>query len=264
MMKFALLFLFLSCSNIKTFLFGDPNRVKLDASSYRYTDQNDYINNLRGFEPSFLKYVENERVQLSDSENRYLLELSARVINNNELLLNFDAKKIKFHIINSKVPYHFSLPGGVIFFSTNLIGKYIKYEGILISIITYELIKSIKNIYMKNIIVPVGVIPLEKILFLTKINLDSKMEINKWAFYALKRSGFDPLSYLSWIQTQNKHALDFTLMSGDIKIISKEEFLFKKFIVKKRLNKRNDKVYENSSKEFYEFIKKYNTDRIQV
>ncbi|MFN8369376.1 MAG: hypothetical protein U0T83_01990 [Bacteriovoracaceae bacterium] len=264
MVKLLVLFLFLSCSNIRIFLFGDPNRVKIDTGSYKYIDKDDYIGNLRGLEGSFLKFAEKDIIKLSTSENKYLMGLSERVINNNELLLNFEAKKVRFHIIKSKIPYHFSLPGGVIFFSTSLIGKYIKYEGILISIITYELFKSIKNIYMKNIIVPVGVIPLEKILFLTKINLDSKMEINKWAFYALKRSGFDPLSYLSWIQTQNKHALDFTLMSGDIKIISKEEFLFKKFIVNKRLNKRNDKLYENSSKEFYEFIKKFNMDRLEV
>jgi hypothetical protein len=91
-------------------------------------------------------------------------------------------------------------------------------------------------------------------LSLLRLNIEEKVEIHKWAFHILKRVGIDTDSYLSWIQIQNRNSVDFSLQLGDISSISREESLFKAFIIKNTEKKKTSKSHEGSSREFYAFI----------
>ena len=123
----------------------------------------------------------------------------------------------------------------------------------LVSTLSYELVRSEKLLYPKLTIIPVGYIPLERILMLGRLNLNEKMEVHKWAHYLTVRSGYDGEYYLSWLQTQNRNTADFILQVGDANIINREESLFKAFLIKNSTD--NDPVgKKNSSKTFYTFI----------
>lgn len=203
----------------------------------------DYINN------SGLRII-----KLNKRSKRYLNGLYKKILLNNELLLNSKVVP-KFYVIIENHPFYSSLPGGHFFFSLGLITKYFKYENLLVAALTSEIIKVHRDLYKKRIIVPIGHIRTERILALNRIPLDVKTELNKWTFYAMRRTGFDSFSCLIWLQIQNKNALDFTLQLGDSKNISQEEFLFKNFIIKEGSGERDNKRAEsNSSKSFYRFI----------
>jgi hypothetical protein len=101
--------------------------------------------------------------------------------------------------------------------------------------------------------VPIGFLPLERMLLLSRLHLDEKVEIHKWAHYLTVRSGYDGEYYLSWLQIQNRNTADFLLEVGDANLINREESLFKAFLIK---NTTDDEVpgKKSSSKTFYTFL----------
>lgn len=213
---------------------------------------NDYADHLNSLKQAFLVTPGTKTYTLTAPARKYIQTLCEQIISNNEIFFN-NLKTANVTILDSEAPLHFSLPKGEIFLSHGLISKYIKHESMLVSILAYELVRSENLLYPKQTIVPVGYVPLERILVLSRLGLEEKMEIHKWAHYLTVRSGFDGEYYLSWLQTQNRNTADFILQVGDANLINREESLFKAFLIK---NSNEDEVpgKKNSSKIFYSFI----------
>ena len=201
----------------------------------------------------FSESYKNQIVSLSDSSENYLQGLTNKIRSNNELLFE-GLKGAKVLIVNHQKPFHFSVPKGKIFISVSLLRKYIKYEGLLVSVLILEMIRSHKKIFMKNIMVPTGAVSFEGLKSLLKIDLGLRNEMNKWAIYTLKRSEFDPLSLLRLLQVKNKNFLDFFDTPEESKDISLEEVQVKNFLVRFKIFSNLNKILKNSSKEFYHFI----------
>lgn len=225
----------------------------LKMDSYQYYADEDYLKHLELLGNQYLQSSDVIKVKFAEHHHRYLRSIIEKIMVNNELLFN---NKIDphFYFIKSDIPFYFSLPYGKFFLSTGLIKRYIKHEGDLIAILAYELIKNHKNLYRRNIIIPLGFISTERLISLLRISLQDKSQINQWVFYVLKRSNYDPYYILSWIQQQNRNSLDFSLQLGDANIIAREEYLMKNFLVDKRYNIKVSKIKKNSSNEFYRFI----------
>lgn len=213
----------------------------------------DFIDHMEAFEGFYLDSEDVELVRLNSRDQAYLREIAEAIIKNNELFFMSGMSPV-FKVVKSKTPFHFSLPGQKIFLSSGLISKYIKSEKLLYSVIAYELIRSEKNIYKKAEVVPTGYLSTARILSLLKLGTEEKVETHKWAYYTLKRVGVDPDSYLSWLQIQNRNSADFALQLGDTSSISREESLFKAFIIQNAGKKAGLSKYERSSKGFYAFV----------
>ena len=232
------------------------------AEKQQLYSNDDYINHLDTIAKDYVTFSKDKVFRLYGQKEAYLLEIYNHILKNNELLLKTRLQP-KFYVVKDKIPFCFSLPRGHFFFSWGLIANYFKHEGLLLSAFAFEIVKNHLHLYEKKLIVPIGYLETEKILSLTRISLDIKMEINRWTFYAMRRSGLDGFVYLLWVQLQNKNALDFTLQLGDLRNISREEFLFKNFIVKEIYNDKNIDEFEiNSSSQFYSFVKEIRKIRI--
>lgn len=212
---------------------------------------NDFADHLASLKEPFLT-TPGIKVLNNSFAKKYLETISGEIIAKNEIFFK-NLKQATVTILDSEAPLHFSLPKGELFLSKGLISKYIKHESMLVSILSYELVRSENMLYPKQIVIPVGYIPLEKILLLQRLNLDEKVEIHKWAHYLTVRSGYDGEYYLAWLQTQNRNTADFIMQVGDVNLINREESLFKAFLIK---NSKEDDLpgKTNSSKTFYTFI----------
>lgn len=245
----------MSCSQWNLSKWGsqkDDNQVKL--VSYSEFDESDYLDHLKSFEKVYKKNNSNKIIHLKQSTKRYLSSIIKKIADNNELFFKRFVET-KFFVIKSKVPFHFSLPNGKFFFSSSLLNKYIKNESMLYCLIVYEFIRSEKGIYKKSIIIPTGVIDTNRMLSILRLSSKDKIEIHKWAFYLLKRAGIDTDTYLSWLQVKNRNSLDFSTQLGDIQSISREEALFKAFLIKTEKEGGNKtRQHRGSSKRFYSFL----------
>ncbi|MBL6988215.1 MAG: hypothetical protein ISR65_00465 [Bacteriovoracaceae bacterium] len=240
-----------SCSSLGLF---KATTSSLDLiSSYALYDNKDHAYHLNVLGKHYINSPNVLQINLSRSDQEYLTSLYNKITHSNELLLNRQLTP-KFYIIVDESPFYFSLPNVHFFFSYGLINKYITHEGPLASLLAYEIIKSHRQIYTKSTTVPLGYIGTEQMIHLTRIPTNKKMQLNKWTYWALKRAELHPQTYLMWLQIQNKNALDFALQFGDIRRISKEEFLFKNFIVKQKQPDNDENLATNSSKQFYKFI----------
>jgi hypothetical protein len=245
-----------SCTTVKNiFNFKKPEK-KIPKINYvapaKYA-KDDFIVHLKVFEKFYLKDTDVKLVKLYDGEKKYLTSLVKTIISSNELFFD-SAGSPEIFIINDKRPFYFSLPSKKIFISLRLFKKYLKNEHILASVLAYELVRSEKNIYKKNIIAPTGVMSTERIITLLRIGLEYRSDVHKWAYYLVKRSGFDSSIYLNWIQVQNRNSIDFKFFYGDTSIISREEALFKGFLIRKNKKSIYDKAKVKSSKKFFRLI----------
>ena len=246
------LFIFSSCALFKGGSSGKKEST-VDITEYQPVTTEDYIDHLIAFEGFYLNSPDIKLFKLNKKENRYLESLAEEILKNNELFFTQTERPI-FRVVESEVPFHFSLPGKRIFFSSGLVAKYIKSEKLLYSVLAYELIRSEKNIYRKVRIIPTGYMSTSRILSLLRLSTSEKVETHKWAYYTLKRVGVDPDIYLSWLQIQNRNSADFSLLLGDTSSISREESLFKAFIIENAKKKSSLSKYERSSREFYAFV----------
>lgn len=209
----------------------------------------DYASHLSSLDKSLFASGSVKRLKLSKKNNDYLNTIFSRIVFNNELLLHSKVKPT-FYIIKDKVPFIFSLPGYKVFISKGLITKYFRNESLLVSALCFELIKSGRNMYRKNKVIPVGTIDIPQILSLTRLDYKTRIEIYKWTYFALQRSKYDASALLIWIQTLNKNTLDFSWQIRDPRGVSQEEFLFKSFLTGLGVSTQElGKI--NSSKEFY-------------
>jgi hypothetical protein len=239
-----------SCSTFR--IPGGKKAQPLAKSGYLEMGSGDYADHLASLKGAFLATPGVRIFPLNTNSKKYLQGLADEIILKNEIFFK-NLKTANITIIASESPLHFSLPKGELFLSNSLISKYIKHESMLVSILAYELVRSENMLYPKQTIVPVGYIPLERILSFSRLSLAEKVEIHKWAHNLTVRSGYDGEYYLSWLQTQNRNTADFLLQVGDATLINSEESLFKAFLIK---NSTEDEVSgkTNSSKTFYSFI----------
>ena len=247
-----IIFAFQSCTTVRNLLGLSTKRNQL--TNYNEYVSEDYAEHLSVLASFYKNNPEVLTITLSKRSKNYLKSLYQKITANNELI--FDRKiDLKISVIESDTPFYFSLPGGKIFFSNGIIKKYFRHENWFVSAFTYEMIRSHRQIYEKSRIVPVGYISTEKILAITRIKLDHKIQVNKWSYFAMERAGFDPSSFLTWLQIQNKNALDFTLQIGGSRNITREEYLFKNFIVNQGVKEEDNLASEqNSSRDFYYFV----------
>jgi len=225
-------------------------------SGYEKVSKEDYLDHLESLGKVYLESPGTKVLHLSPNNLAYINSIYEKILKNNEILL--DKKiKLRFFVIESDKPFHFSLPKGQIFFSSELIKNFFESENLFICAFNFEIIKSHRNTYPKILLVPKGYLDSDDLLDLNKIPFDSKIEIDKWTFLSMKRAGYDDSAYLIWLKIQNKNSFEFSnFLKG--RNISKEEFVFKNFLVKE-LNERNnmemDAVSEgNSSKGYYNFL----------
>lgn len=238
-----------SCSTLK--IPGTRKKDQMLSGKYLSMTDTDYSEHLASLKTPFLS-TPGIKVVSNTLAKKYLEGLSVEIISKNEIFFK-NLREPRITILETETPLHFSLPKGEIFLSTGLISKYIKHESMLVSILSYELIRSERLLYPKQIVIPVGYIPLERILLLGRLTLEEKVEVHKWAYYLTVRSGYDGEYYLSWLQTQNRNTADFIMQVGDVNLINREESLFKSFLIK---NSTQDDLpgKKNSSKTFYTFI----------
>ncbi len=229
------------------------NAVEVRLEGYEQRENIDYIDHIKSFESDYINSRKGKVLILSRDSQKYLDSLIRNIESSNELFFT-NLQSSKFYIIQDEIPFHFSLPGKVFFFSSGLLKKYIKNEVMLYCLLAYELIRSEKNIYQKHIIIPTGSLSTRKILSLLRLKLNDKVEVHKWAYYVLKRIGIQPDSYLSYLQVVNRNSIDFATQLGDIHSISQEEAKFKAFLIENEVGKTR-KRHSGSSTAFYNFIK---------
>lgn len=211
----------------------------------------DYIDHLASLAADYIDSPEVHRVNLSKESQDYLDELYKKIVRNNELVFSKE-KRPRFYIIKDQTPFYFSLPKAQFFFSSSLIKRYFRNEELLVACLTHEIFKSHRAIYQKNTVIPLGHMETQRMLALTRVPVDVKVELNKLSFYAMRRAQRDASAYLNWLQTQNKNTLDFAMQLGDSRSISREEFMFKNFLVLEgQEGLEGSDFEENSSPGFY-------------
>jgi hypothetical protein len=223
------------------------------GSGYQQMTAQDYEDHLAALKDPFLKGPGVVTVKEREASRKYIINVLNDIIANNEIFFK-KLKSANVTILNSESPMYFSLPKGEIFLSSGLLTKYIKNESMLVCVLAYELVRSEKILYPRQIIVPTGFVSLERMLNLNRLSLDEKMEVHKWAHHLTIRSGYDGEYYLSWLQTQNRNTADFILQVGDANQINREESLFKAFLIKNTNEDEQVTTKKTSSKNFYTFI----------
>lgn len=244
------LILLISCSSFKD---SSPKLQSL-YSKYQPIKNIDYMEHLASLGSIYLSSPKVSRIKLDTRSKNYLQGIFNEIYTGNKDIFQ---KKYppSLYIIDSDSIFFFSLPKMQLFLSSSLITKYLKNEEILVAVITNELIKSYYSIYEKNIIVPTGYIEISRILSLTRIPTETRIEINSWSYIAMKKSGRDPLALLRWVQAQNKNSVDFMFQHGKSYKMSREEFHLKNFIAKENAGSKGPKSEpRNSSKGFYHLI----------
>jgi len=251
--SYLLLSLMIFISSCGSFIIPRKNKnMDISDDSYTAMSTRDYADHLASLKNPFLSTPGIKTIKLDKKIERYLESLLANIIGKNEIFFK-DLKSATVTILDIDAPLYFSLPHGELFLSKGLISKYIKHESMLVSVLSFELVRSERILYPKETIIPLGFVPLERIITLNRLSLEEKMEIHKWAYHLTVRSGYDGEYYLSWLQTQNRNTADFILQVGDANQISREESLFKAFLIKHSLE---DTIVtnKNSSKAFYTFL----------
>lgn len=255
MIFLIILSIFISgCSSFQWPILSSDNEQEKILSDYQAFESRDYIDHMKSFEKTYVNNISPEHIEkISGSSHQYLSSIIKKIEFNNELFFKSNESP-QFYIIYEQTPFYFSLPGKVFFLSEGLVKKYIKNEVMLYCLLSFELVRSEKNIYEKKIIIPSGVLSTQQMIALNRISTADKVEVHKWAFYVLKRVGIEPESYLAWLQVINRNSLDFSLQLGDIHSISKEEAMFKAFLIQ---NEKRDQInrHHGSSREFYKFVK---------
>jgi hypothetical protein len=246
-----LLVLLLGCTSIRI-PGGKNKKANLTHGHYHEMDKDDFADHLSSLKLPFLSTPGVKEAKMDKFTDAYFRELLSEIIARNEIFFR-ELKSAQVTILDIESPLHFSLPKGEIFISRGLLAKYMKHESMLVSILSYELVRSEKLAYPKQTVIPVGYVTVERMLSLSRLTLDEKMEVHKWAHHLTVRSGYDGEYYLSWLQTQNRNTADFILQVGDPNIISREESLFKSFLIKNQLDDKLA-VKKNSSKKFYSLM----------
>ena len=248
---FFLIFCGYSCSTYNIF----SNQSNLAQQSLGKSYSEDYVEHLKFQGNTYLVSPATKTYRLSKKSRDYFESIYKKIVENNELILH-QKNNLEVNVIQSEVPFYFSLPGAKFFFSRGLLKNYIKNEGVLVACFSYEILKSLRLLYPKKVTFPKGFIRTEEMLSLTRLPLKARIQLHKWAFNILKRSNFDPYGYLIWLQIQNKNPLDFSFQHGHNSRMIREEYSLKNYILKEvGYLKKRQLVEKNSSREFYNLIR---------
>ena len=228
----------------------------LEEHHYALWTAQDELDQLAALGPVYLKSGI-KLIPLTKTTQRYLQHTYQLLRQDNEYLL---AKNLRpeFYVVDSDVPFIFALPSGKFFLSRGLGQKYLHHEELLMAALATEMVRLHRQVYRKNIIIPQGQIDTNQMLFLMRLPVEMRTEIDKWASFLIKRSGHDIYAYLNWLQTQNKNTLDFWAQYGDPKSISRREFMFKKFLIENgsfKENQANTWQKMASSAGHYQFLR---------
>jgi len=247
----------ISCSRLTlTKILGEPDAEGREY--YKNLNSDVFVDHYTQLAKFYLENSQIHSQKVLGKADRYIQNIIQRLLENNELFLSLP-EKISFYIVKKREAFYFSIPGYGIFISEGLLKKYIKSEDALIAVLALELVKLSSMVYERKIIYPLGYVSTERLISLMKVSSQVKLELDKWAFYVLKRSDFNPFSLLAWLQTQNKNVAEFSYLNGDARSTSREEYHFKNFIVKEGLNFDYKRYTRNSSSEFYQFMKYINS-----
>lgn len=215
----------------------------------------DYRDYLTSTSKDYLRDESVQKIKLDLESESFLKKIYERLTSSNETFLQQKEAPV-FVIVKNELPFLFSLPGNQYFFSSSLIQKYLKSEGLFVAAFAAEILKSHHSVYEKKAMLPLGFYKTEKMIHLTRVKIETKLLISEWTYIILKRAGFDASLYLNWIQVQNRNTQDFAFFLGEPVGISREEYSFKNFLIKQRIDREEKKTDEaNSSKEFYKFLK---------
>lgn len=224
-------------------------------NGYPYNYQNnftakDYLNHLSGIADLYIK--NNKVKKTSKRSQRYLKRLTRELYLNNQSLFVKDDYEVNFYIVEDSRNFYFSLPGNYVFMSRGVLKNFMNSESIFVSVFFGELLKSKIGIYEKNKIIPLNSNTVEDMIRLNKLDLNAKKDLNNLVYDVMKKSGYDPEARLLWIQRLNRHSLSFTTQDVHSRVLSKEEFLLKSYMVQS--SKEEDFIFEkNSSSDFYYF-----------
>lgn len=245
----CLLFIFVltsACSLLSVF--------KSEPAVFNYIENQDYIDHLAATGREYLISEEKNKILLDEDVKKYLEELHERIISSNQSLLT-GKDKPEFSFIKHKTPFLFSLPKSQYFFSTGLLERFLKSEEVFIAALSSEILKSHRFIYEKKLFLPTGVYGTEKMLKLTRLKFEDKVQVNEWTYYILKRARFDATAYLNWIQIQSRNTLEFAMYIDDPTSLTREEQQYKNFISKQGVFGIGKKINEaNSSRIFYKLL----------
>ena len=211
----------------------------------------DYAKNLESIAEIFNKKHRGNLHEIQFEKSRYLRDVLNKIYNNNETLLS-RVPKHKLFIINDKRSFYFSFPGNNYYFSTALMDKYLKSEELFLTILIGEIVRNNFLIYEKKKLIPFNEIDVNELVSLTYISLESRARINNITYEVMSRSGYDPEVSLLWLQIKNRNTAEFDLLYDNSNSISKEEYLLKNYIVKRK-SAKHELYDKNSSKNFYRF-----------
>lgn len=228
--------------------FFDPN---LDLNTTE-----DYLKTWETISRDFHQSHVHEIIVPDSSSRIYFEKLIAEISMKNELITNHNLT-LKIFFIRHDRPFYFSLPTGEIFLSTKLIQKYLDNEGFLVALLTFEMLRMKWSLYRKEIFLPKGYIPLEKIISLVLLTSEERIKLHQWSYYAIARTQFNPEQYLSFIQLQNRNHQDFSFLFADTSLLIKEESQLKQFVVNNYGKSSIDPLKSKSSKDFYNFTARY-------
>lgn len=221
-LNLILLFTITSCSLFQ-------GKYDYSENDYPIHSSTEYENFLASKPKEFLKTYKKE-VKLYGSEKRYLKSLIQKILEPNKKFF-VKIRDINFIIVKSKSPYYLSAPPNNIILSTELFGDYVENENLLVSILTYELVRLENLLYPRRITAPIGVVDEADLIAHTQVSRETRTEVHKWSYRILKRTIFDESIYLLWMQIMMRNTKDFKLhFNGEEKVLS-EERDFKAFMI---------------------------------
>jgi len=172
------------------------------------------------------------------------------------LLGRMDYKSVtalEVYYYDDQQPFYLLSPDGRLILSIGLIEKYVRNQPLL-SVILLEAILRIKhNYFYKIIFIPTGIITVEQMLSVLKLDLKSKTNINEWIYYYLKKNNGDVVSILDWVQVKNRNSLDFSLLNNNGYSPLEEEKVLKNIFLKGRNLELFHEEVSLSPKVFYRF-----------
>lgn len=241
---FTIIILFSSCS-----LFSKSEKTYPFGMGKTY-EKNDYDKHFEQIAKNFISENRKKIILIDVNNDLYLKKLVDKIYVKNE---NIFAKRIpiKVNIIKTNEIIFFSLPGGYIFLSSELVSKYLKSENIFNAIFVTEFIKSNLSLYRKNLIIPRENYTYKDLIKLTRLYVEDRIVLNNLTYEVLKRTGLDAGAKLLWIQLQNRNSVDFSRSNEFNSELLREEFLMKNYMITN--GDYNIEIQQNSSKDFYRF-----------
>jgi len=251
--KGAFLFLLVSCSLFNGGRNENWNESLLKDSLVENKDDL-LLRHLESLGEEFVMHSDVKVRRIKKRSRSYFQKTSTFLIDQEkELFTKLKDKNLEFYIVYDPRPFHFSFPGGKIFFSKGLLKKYIEHESFLKSVMLYELIRLEKNIYRKSKTIPIGFYNLSYIVSLNRLPFEIRSRLNKWTYSILERNAMDSGAFIQWIQIINSNVSDFSFYLGDRQSIIREEKEFKDFVIKYYGEEVNLARNTTSSREFYIF-----------